>query len=111
YRGAGDLEGELAILDHELALWPDHADYVYEKMEGALREGGSWEQLVEVYRQHLLAVDDAARRVELRCALAEVYELELKDPARAREAFQDVLHEQPDEARALDGLARLASTG
>jgi tetratricopeptide (TPR) repeat protein len=111
YRAAGDLDGELAILDHELALWPDHADYVYEKMEGALREGGAWEQLTEIYRQHLLAVEDAARRIEIRCALAEVYEVELKDPARAKEAFEDVLHEQPDEARALDGLARLSTTG
>jgi tetratricopeptide (TPR) repeat protein len=111
YRAAGDIEGEMAILDHELALWPDHADYVYEKMEGALREACSWEQLTEIYREHLLAVENPARRIAIRCALAEVYELELKDPARAKEAFQDVLHEQPDEARALDGLARLATTG
>ena len=42
---------------------------------------------------------------------SEVYEVELRDPARAKEAFQDVLHEKPDDARALDGLARLATTG
>src|SRR5439155_2116762 len=44
YRAAGDLEGELAILNHELQLWPDHADYVYAKMEETLRESARWEQ-------------------------------------------------------------------
>jgi tetratricopeptide (TPR) repeat protein len=111
YRGAGDYDRELALLENELQLWPDHADYVYSKMEGALHEAGRWEPLVETYRQHLITVDDPARRVELRCALAEVYEQHLNDASRAREAFEDVLAERPDESRALDGLARLTSTG
>src|SRR6185369_7701754 len=109
YRAAGDFEGELAILEHELALWPDHADYVYAKMEEALREAGKWEQLVEILRQHILTIEDAARRVALRCSLAEVYEAELKDAVKAREAFAEALLEQPDEPRALDGLARLSA--
>ncbi len=111
YRAAGDLDGELAILEHELGLWPDHADYIYSKMEAALREAASWEQLVEIYRQHALAVDDPARQAELRCALGELYEQQLKDGARAKEAFEEVLQQRPDHAGALDGLARLRASG
>jgi tetratricopeptide (TPR) repeat protein len=107
YRAAGDYEGELTILEHELQLWPDHADYVYGKMEGALRDAGKWERLVEILGEHVRTVEDAGRRLELRCAMGEVYE-ELKDATKAREAYAEVLLEQPDDERALDGLARLS---
>src|SRR5262249_55644151 len=107
YRAAGDYEGELAILEHELGLWPDHADYVYGKMEDSLRDAGNWERLAEILGQHLLRVEDPARRLGLRCAMGEVYE-ELKDSTRAREAYAEVLLEQPDDVRALDGLERLS---
>jgi tetratricopeptide (TPR) repeat protein len=107
YRAAGDYEGELTILEHELQLWPDHADYVYGKMEGALRDAGKWERLVEILGEHVRTVEDPARRMELRCAMGEVYE-ELKDATKAREAYAEVLLEHPEDERALDGLARLS---
>ena len=109
YRAAGDYEGELAILKHELQLWPDHADYVYGKMEGALRDAGKWEQLVQILGQHIATIEDSPRRVQLRCSMGEVYEQELKEATKARAAFAEALLEQPDEVRALDGLARLSS--
>jgi golgin subfamily B member 1 len=100
YRTAGDFEGELAILEH-----------VYGKMEGTLRDAQKWEQLVDILGKHIGTVEDPARRVELLCAMAEVYEVELKNADKAREAFAEALLEQPDDVRALDGLARLTASG
>jgi tetratricopeptide (TPR) repeat protein len=110
YRAAGDVEGEMAILNHELQLWPDHVDYVYSKMENTLRDSGGWEQLVDVLRKHIDAVEDMARRTTLRCDLGEAYE-QLADAAQAREAFAQALLDEPNEPRALDGLARLSASG
>jgi tetratricopeptide (TPR) repeat protein len=108
YHSAGDLEGEMAILQHELQLWPDHADYVYSKMEETLRNSGDWAELAKTLEKHIGAVPDPARRTALRCDLGEAFE-QLADGARAREAFAQALLEQPNEPRALDGLARVSA--
>jgi tetratricopeptide (TPR) repeat protein len=79
----------------------------YRELERLYRQDQRWDALVDTYRRHVLAAGDPATRMDLYCAMGQVYEEELRDPDRAIEAYTDVLTFDADEPRALEALGRL----
>jgi tetratricopeptide (TPR) repeat protein len=102
----GKLDRAAECLEKIVAL--DQRNYgVYRELVRLYRQESKWEALVDTYRRYILAVHDVAVRMDLYCAMGEVYEQELEDLGRAIEAYSDVLTFDSDEPRALDALGRL----
>ncbi|MCA9641931.1 MAG: tetratricopeptide repeat protein [Myxococcales bacterium] len=66
-----------------------------------------WEDLAELYEQHLKLVTDPGRRVELALAHGRVLSEQIGSPERATHAYERVLEVDPEHAGALEALARL----
>jgi tetratricopeptide (TPR) repeat protein len=79
----------------------------YRELARLYNQAARWEALVETYRNHIMATTDAATRVDLYCAMGQIYETQLQDVDRAIEAYTEVSAFDPDEPRALDALGRL----
>jgi tetratricopeptide (TPR) repeat protein len=86
----------------------DNRNYgAYRELARLYQASGKYEALVETYRNHIMATNDVATRVELYVAMGSIYEEELKEVDRAIEAYNDVLSFDGDDQRALDALGRL----
>lgn len=86
----------------------DNRNYgAYRELARLYQASGKYEALVETYRNHIMATNDVATRIELYVAMGQVYEDELKEVDRAIEAYNDVLSFDGDEQRSLDALGRL----
>ncbi len=86
----------------------DNRNYgAYRELGRLYQASGKYEALVETYRNHIMATNDVATRIELYVAMGQVYEDELKEVDRAIEAYNDVLSFDADEQRSLDALGRL----
>ncbi|HTM19059.1 MAG TPA: tetratricopeptide repeat protein [Kofleriaceae bacterium] len=79
----------------------------YRELERLYRQDEKWESLVDTYRNHIMAITDPTARIDLYCAMGEIYELRLNDYDRAIESYNDVLTFDAEEPRALDALGRL----
>ncbi len=89
-----------------LAIDPAH-DTALTALSRHYRALDRWEDLAELYEQHLKQVTDGARRVELATALGRVLGEQIGSPERATHAYERVLEVDPEHAGALEALARL----
>ena len=85
----------------------DKLPRVYNGLARLYRCDRNWDGLVDVNRRHIMATTETTARVDLYCAMGEVYENELADTARSIEAYTDVLSFDADNGQALDALCRL----
>ena len=79
----------------------------YQQLARLYYQEQRWDSLVDTYRNHIMASQDQHERIQLYCAMGEVFETQLSDFDRAIEAYTDVLTFDPNEPRALDALGRL----
>ncbi len=100
------LDRAAECLEKIVALDPYHTDS-YNELERLYRQEAKYEGLVDAYRRHIMVVQDGRERIDLYCAMGEVYENNLKDFDRAIEAYNEVLGLDEAEPRALDALGRL----
>lgn len=102
----GKLDRAAECLEKIIVL--DERNYgSYRELGRLYRQEKKWESLVDTYRRHIMGAGDPATRVDLYCAMGQVYEEELRDYDRAIEAYNDVLTFDADEPRALEALGRL----
>ncbi|MFH0899347.1 MAG: tetratricopeptide repeat protein, partial [Pseudomonadota bacterium] len=101
-----NLENTAACFEKILVLDERHTA-THQELERLYRQERRWDLLVDTYRRHSLAMVDPAARIDLYCAMGQVYESELGDVDRAIEAYTDVLSFDPEEVRALEALGRL----
>ena len=102
----GKLDRAADALEKIVALDPRNFG-AFRELARLYFQAGKWESLVETYRNHVMATTDVATRIDLYCAMGQVYEQQLQDLDRAIEAYTDVLSFDADEQRALDALGRL----
>lgn len=102
----GKLDRAADCLEKIVAIDPRDFN-AYRELARLYRQSERWDSLVDTYRNHIMATNDAATRIDLYCEMGAVYESKLSDPDRAIESYQDVLTFDPDEPRALDALGRL----
>jgi tetratricopeptide (TPR) repeat protein len=102
----GKLDRAAECLEKIIVL--DERNYAAFRELGRLyRQEKKWESLVDTYRRHIMSAGDPGTRMDLYCAMGQVYEEELGDVDRAIEAYNDVLAFDPDDHRALNALGRL----
>ncbi len=112
-RIAGVYEEE--FLDYNLATEAYNAildiDQNYESalvgIVRAYRALSRWEQVAEYTERHLLLATTSEQKVALGLQLGRVLADQLMVPDRAMQAFEDVLLQDPQQAEALERLARL----
>jgi len=102
----GKLDRAAECLEKIVAL-DDSNQQGYRELARLYRQEGKWDSLVDTYRRHIMSLADPVARIDLYCAMGEVYEIELQDFDRAIESYTDVLTFDPQEPRALDALGRL----
>jgi tetratricopeptide (TPR) repeat protein len=102
----GKLDRSAEALEKILIIDERHMPS-YRELERLYRQDKKWEALVDTFRRHILAAGDPATRMDLYCAMGQVYEEELADVDRAIEAYNDVLSFDADEHRSLQALGRL----
>jgi tetratricopeptide (TPR) repeat protein len=73
----------------------------------AHRAQSHWEQVAEYTERHLLLATAAEQKIALGLQLGRVFGDQLQSPERAMQAFEDVLLQDPQQAEALERLARL----
>ncbi|MCB9536432.1 MAG: tetratricopeptide repeat protein [Myxococcales bacterium] len=71
------------------------------------RDQERWDELAEVYEQHLEVVDDPQTQVQVRTALADVYRGPVGDAQRAVDALAPVLDIEPGHRQTLQTLGEL----
>lgn len=89
-----------------LTLRPGDAETMA-ALERLYRASERWYDLVEAWREHLKAIDDAEQTVDLRIKIANLARTELYDADLAIECLNAVLDAQPEHGRALIALAQL----
>jgi tetratricopeptide (TPR) repeat protein len=97
-RAAEYLE-KLLVLDGK-------SEDAFRSLERIYRNDHRWQELVETYNRHA-AIVPTALRGELFAQVGAIYEVELKDPARAIEAYLNVDQAIPNHTEALVALSRL----
>jgi Tfp pilus assembly protein PilF len=102
---AGAVENATELYRQVLALWPDDT-FARESLLDLLRAQERWQELVAERRAEAKALPDgpAARRA-LREA-AWVLEVRADDAAQAAQVYEELTVRFPDDASALEGLAR-----
>jgi tetratricopeptide (TPR) repeat protein len=102
---------EKAIEAYRQALALDDADLaVLDSLERLFVRLERWSDLKDVYaKQAELSTDPVQKKSRL-FVLGQVYDRELKDPARAIETYSSVLDIDPDDLEALQALDRLYVT-
>lgn len=102
----GKLDRAAECLEKIVAI--DERSYdAYGELARLYRQDEKWDSLIDTHRNYIMAASDPVTRIELYCAMGEVYDKHLQDPDRAIEAYKDALTFDPDEPRALDALGRL----
>ncbi len=102
----GKLDRAAECLEKIVAI-DDRNFQAYRELARLYFQSEKWDSLVDTYRNHIAAANDPPTRVDLYCAMGEVYEFRLDDSDRAIESYNDILSIDPDEPRALDALGRL----
>lgn len=102
----GKLDRAAECLEKIVAI-DDRSYDAYRELERLYRQDDKWDSLVETYRNHIMAALDPTTRIDLYCAMGEIYSQQLKDPDAAIDAYKNVLTFDQDEPRALDALGRL----
>jgi tetratricopeptide (TPR) repeat protein len=102
----GKLDRSAECLEKIIVL--DERSYgAYRELGRLYRQERKWESLVDTHRRYIMAAGDPGTRMDLYCAMGQVYEEELSDVDRAIEAYNDVLSFDADDPRALAALGRL----
>ena len=102
----GKLDRAAECLERIVAI--DGRNYTaFGELARLYRQDEKWDALVDTYRRYIMATSDPMMRIDLYCAIGEVYSQQLSDPDGAIDAYKDVLTFDPQEPRALDALGRL----
>ncbi len=102
----GKLDRAAESYEQILAIDPRNFA-AYHLLERLYQQAGKYEALAETYRNHVTAATDVATRLELNLALGKICETKLHEVDGAIDAYEAALSFAPDEAHALDALARL----
>ncbi|HEY1550644.1 MAG TPA: tetratricopeptide repeat protein, partial [Kofleriaceae bacterium] len=102
----GNLERAAETYEKIIAIDPRN-NATYHLLERIYQQAGSYESLVDTYRNHARATSEVASRIAIYVAMGEVYETKLHDVDRAIEAYNDALSLDGDEDHALAALGRL----
>ena len=102
---------EKAIEAYRQALALDEADLtVLDSLERLFVRLERWSDLKDVYAKQAELTTDPIQKKSRLFVLGQVYDRELKDPARAIETYSSVLDIDPDDLEALQALDRLYVT-
>ncbi|HEY6724985.1 MAG TPA: tetratricopeptide repeat protein, partial [Polyangiaceae bacterium] len=102
------LDHERASLARETILeWDGSNRDALTRLLANYRALGRWEPLSALYERLLELTPDRAERVELALAWGQLLNDDLHAPERAASAYELVLDIAPNQAKALDALARL----
>ncbi len=80
----GKLDRAAECLEKIVAI--DERNYhAYRELSRLYRQDGKWDSLVDTYRNHIMATSDPTTRIDLYCAMGEIYDRHLNDAiARSR---------------------------
>ena len=101
-----DPEGSIDTYRRILGIQPGDAQAV-EAVEALLRDGERWDELTDVYRLHLDAVDDVEYARTVRTIIADIYRGPLQDASQAVEALTPILETEPEHVDTLFTLGEL----
>jgi tetratricopeptide (TPR) repeat protein len=106
--GFGDLENASLALQKALEIDPVHITAIL-RLADLYERAGDWRALGQVAEQFARALPAHERRraVPLQIKMADVYEHRLGDDAKAGQELRQALEVEPQNARALEMLARL----
>lgn len=76
-------------------------------LERLYKDQERWDDLADVYLQHLEATEDPARRIEVMTSLAQLYRGPLRDPYRAIESLTPILEIDENHLPTLTALGEL----
>ncbi|MFO0588788.1 MAG: tetratricopeptide repeat protein [Polyangiaceae bacterium] len=108
---SGDVARALPILRRALAFEPGSPDLV-QKIDALLKEQGSPEERVALFRTLLQKAQEPDRKRELLHAIAAIQRRDLGDVTGAIETYRRILGTDPDDATAQDALLEAyAETG
>ncbi len=79
----------------------------YEVLDDELRANKRWPELVALLRRRLATLEDPAARVVALEAIARLHLRELREPAKAMAAYQEIVALDPEREEALVELARM----
>ncbi|HEX9295928.1 MAG TPA: protein kinase, partial [Polyangiaceae bacterium] len=82
-------------------------DEALSSLERHYRSLERWEDVASTYERHLRTPVDDRRKIELLLALSKVLLEQIGSPSRALESYERVLSLDPNQATALDALAKL----
>ncbi|MEZ4299262.1 MAG: hypothetical protein R3B70_30210 [Polyangiaceae bacterium] len=100
---SGDVARALPILRRALAFEPKNPALV-ERIDSLLREQGSPEERVALYRTLLAKATEPGRQCELLHAIAAIERRDLGDPGGAVETYRKILSLEPEDAAAQEAL-------
>jgi tetratricopeptide (TPR) repeat protein len=100
-------EKTLAALD-AIVHAEDEPVIAAQVLEPIYEQACEWEKLIDLYEVMVVHVDDPYRKLELLHRIAELYEHQLDNSARAFEAYSRSLREDSGDEQALAHLERLA---
>ncbi|MCC6749443.1 MAG: tetratricopeptide repeat protein [Deltaproteobacteria bacterium] len=101
-----DLDQAVACYRRALAVSPEYLPSL-RALGRIYRQRGHWRELIEMHEAEILASTDPDQISSLYYAVAQIYEEELLDEARAAETYRVLLDRQPDYHPAIAALARL----
>lgn len=100
---------DLGLMAYQQLLAIDPAsEAAYDGIAAIYRKVQQWPELANALLGHAGAARSAPRARDLRAEGAELLELRLSDPGRAREIYAAVLAEDPGHGKASDGMARIS---
>ncbi|HTU59580.1 MAG TPA: tetratricopeptide repeat protein, partial [Polyangiales bacterium] len=114
YSGLGELhEEQFKQPDHAIKHYRDALEAVpthlraIRALERMYRSREQWQELVDVLRRKVSAVEEPEEVLLAKLELAEAYEERVADKSKAIDQFKRVLEVDPDNLQALKGLERL----
>jgi tetratricopeptide (TPR) repeat protein/tRNA A-37 threonylcarbamoyl transferase component Bud32 len=100
---------DLALMAYKQILQVDPAsEAANEGLSAIYRRAQQWPELAAILLVRADAAASAPRARDLRTEAAELFELKLNDPARAKEMYAHVLADDPGHAKAGDAMTRIA---
>ncbi|MBW2731252.1 MAG: tetratricopeptide repeat protein, partial [Deltaproteobacteria bacterium] len=102
----GQLQYAVASVGQALQLDPEN-QRALTVLAGFYRKTAQWPELVQVLNRNQELEEEAEKRTELLCSMAEVYEMQLSDQPQAIAAYRKALDLEDGNSEVLEALERL----
>ncbi|MBU0552621.1 tetratricopeptide repeat protein [Myxococcota bacterium] len=104
-----ELEDTQAAIEvyRELAALAPRDLTALRALERLHRDEGRWDDLADIYTEHLDAITDEGDKTELRRSLSAIFERHLNQPLRAIRVLEPILSALPEDEETLMSMARL----